>query len=76
YDAMILLTRGENFGHAIFESFSVGVPVIISHFTPWHDLQKNKAGWNVEINDANAMVQLFNALAAKTQEEWKPYCDG
>ncbi|GAB1397102.1 hypothetical protein MASR1M65_18810 [Saprospiraceae bacterium] len=39
YNAMILLTKGENFGHAIYESLSVGTPVITSHFTPWNDLQ-------------------------------------
>jgi glycosyltransferase involved in cell wall biosynthesis len=35
YDAFILLTKGENFGHSIYEALSVGTPVIISNKTPW-----------------------------------------
>lgn len=31
----IFPTRGENFGHVIFESLAVGTPVIISDQTPW-----------------------------------------
>lgn len=34
YDAFILPTKGENFGHAIYEALSVGTPCIISRFTP------------------------------------------
>jgi glycosyltransferase involved in cell wall biosynthesis len=35
YDIFILLTKGENFGHSIFEALSVGTPVIITNKTPW-----------------------------------------
>ena len=35
YDYFILPTLGENFGHAIVESLSIGLPVIISNKTPW-----------------------------------------
>lgn len=31
----VLPTRGENFGHAIFESLAAGTPVIVSDRTPW-----------------------------------------
>jgi glycosyltransferase involved in cell wall biosynthesis len=36
---MILPTLHENYGHVIFESFSLGCPVIISDRTPWKNLQ-------------------------------------
>ncbi|MEI2707432.1 MAG: glycosyltransferase [Chitinophagaceae bacterium] len=39
YDAFVSLTKGENFGHALFEAFSCGRPVITSNFTPWKQLQ-------------------------------------
>jgi glycosyltransferase involved in cell wall biosynthesis len=34
-DVFFLPTKGENFGHAIFESLSAGTPVVISDKTPW-----------------------------------------
>lgn len=76
YDAMILLTKGENFGHAIFESFSVGVPVITSHFTPWSNLQQKSAGWNIDIDDPDSIMHLLNALSDKNKEEWQAYNNG
>jgi glycosyltransferase involved in cell wall biosynthesis len=44
YHALVLPTSGENFGHAIYESFSTGTPAIISGFTPWGVLQDQQAG--------------------------------
>jgi glycosyltransferase involved in cell wall biosynthesis len=35
HDLLLLPTRGENFGHVIFESLAAGTPVIISDRTPW-----------------------------------------
>lgn len=35
HDLFVLPTRGENFGHAIFESLAAGTPAIISDRTPW-----------------------------------------
>jgi glycosyltransferase involved in cell wall biosynthesis len=61
YHALILLTKGENFGHSIYESFSVGRPVITSRFTPWNDLEAKRSGANVDIsNDKECLQQLKN----------------
>jgi glycosyltransferase involved in cell wall biosynthesis len=35
YDLFLFPTKGENFGHVIFESLSAGTPVIVSDKTPW-----------------------------------------
>jgi glycosyltransferase involved in cell wall biosynthesis len=35
YDLFVFPTRGENFGHVIIESLSVGTPVLLSDRTPW-----------------------------------------
>jgi glycosyltransferase involved in cell wall biosynthesis len=35
YDLFVFPTRGENFGHVVFESLSVGTPVLVSDQTPW-----------------------------------------
>jgi glycosyltransferase involved in cell wall biosynthesis len=76
YDAMILLTKGENFGHAIYESLSVGTPVIISNFTPWKNLQQQNAGWNVAINDEDEINSLLNNLCNYTDKDFQQYCNG
>jgi glycosyltransferase involved in cell wall biosynthesis len=62
YHVLILPTKGENFGHAIYESFSVGTPAIISANTPWGILQTQDAGFTVEseqINKWSALIQKF-----------------
>ncbi|MEO2036282.1 MAG: glycosyltransferase, partial [Planctomycetaceae bacterium] len=43
-DASVAPTHGENFGHAIFESFAMGVPALISDQTMWRDLEVENAG--------------------------------
>jgi glycosyltransferase involved in cell wall biosynthesis len=55
YDAFVLLTKGENFGHSIYESLSVGTPVIITNKTPWKfNESANPPGWI--INNDNQYI--------------------
>jgi glycosyltransferase involved in cell wall biosynthesis len=44
YDAFILPTRGENFGHAIAESLSASCPVVCSDRTPWTSVLEGGGG--------------------------------
>lgn len=76
YDASILLTKGENFGHALYESLSVGRPVITSHFTPWNNLQQQKAGWNIDISSMDEAVSLLKYLCNMSSNEFNEYADG
>jgi len=55
-DFMILPTRHENYGHAIVEAWANGCPVIISKNTPWKNLHVQQLGWDVDIDDANKLV--------------------
>jgi glycosyltransferase involved in cell wall biosynthesis len=41
-------SQSENFGHAIYEAFSAGKPVITSFNTPWNDLKKQEIGLNIQ----------------------------
>jgi glycosyltransferase involved in cell wall biosynthesis len=76
YHALILLTKGENFGHSIYESMSVGRPVITSNFTPWDGLKTKVAGVNVDINSRqDCLLQLDNFYQME-QEEFNRYCSG
>lgn len=76
YHAMVLLTKGENFGHALYESLSVGRPVITSFYTPWNDLQQNVAGANININNFQESLQKLNEFANMPQNEYNFYCSG
>ncbi|MFM7833381.1 MAG: glycosyltransferase family 4 protein [Planctomycetaceae bacterium] len=67
-DALILPTQGENFGHAIFESFSVGTPVIISDCTIWRDLADKQAGWDLPLGDPAAFTRAVRALSSTGPE--------
>lgn len=49
YDLFLLPTRGENFGHAIWEALSSGCPVLISDRTPWRELENLGIGWDVPL---------------------------
>jgi glycosyltransferase involved in cell wall biosynthesis len=61
YHALVLPSKGENFGHAIYECLSVGRPVIIGKNTPWKYVENDKAGWLVELDSQDvkeAVIKL------------------
>ncbi len=71
-----LPTLGENFGHAIFEALSAGCPVLISDRTPWRDLARHNAGWDVSPERPDEFTSRLNALVAMPQEAWERWSDG
>lgn len=44
YDIFLLPTKGENYGHVIYESLAAGCFAVISDTTPWMDIEKNNCG--------------------------------
>lgn len=54
HDLFVFPTKGENFGHVIFESLSAGTAVIVSDQTPW-------------IQDAHCAVEV---LSLKQTDAW------
>ncbi|NML19596.1 glycosyltransferase [Pseudoflavitalea sp. G-6-1-2] len=66
-------TRGENFGHAIFEALKAGRPVLISDQTPWKGLQSLKVGWDLPLGNPQAFIEAIQQAADLDQEgfgEW------
>ena len=59
HHVFLLPTRGENFGHVIYESLAAGCPVIISDQTPWQDLESKKAGWSIPLNDTERFSSVL-----------------
>jgi glycosyltransferase involved in cell wall biosynthesis len=76
YHALILLTKGENFGHALYESLSVGRPLITSQYTPWKNLQDKHAGWNIDIEQEEKISLVLQQIAQIDDQTWNSYCDG
>jgi glycosyltransferase involved in cell wall biosynthesis len=69
YDLFLLPTRGENFGHAIFDALEVGLPVLISDQTPWRDLERIGAGWSLPLADPDRFAATIDRLAALEPSE-------
>ena len=72
----VLPTRGENFGHAIFESLAAGRPVLISDQTPWRDLTRHKAGWDLSLDAPARFKEVVEEVTAMNREQLKEWCCG
>lgn len=70
YDAFLLPTFGENFGHAILEALLAGCPVILSDQTPWRGLSDRKAGFDLSLNDTQAFRDAIRSLIAMDAAEF------
>ncbi|RDV14856.1 glycosyltransferase [Pontibacter diazotrophicus] len=70
YHAMLMPTRGENFGHIILESFTAGCPVIISDQTPWKNLTEFGIGYDLPLNKIEDFVEAIRELSEKEQENY------
>ncbi len=66
----ISMTTGENFGHAIIEALSSGLPVIISDRTPWKDLEEAGAGWVITLEDEARWKKVIDDAAAMDDEAY------
>ena len=70
-DLMVLPTVGENFGHAIFEALSLGIPVLISDQTYWTDLQKDHAGWDLSLSQPDQFHAVLERMGQMSSEEFQ-----
>lgn len=73
YDYFVLLSEGENFGHAILEAFMAGCPVIISDQTPWKELQSKGVGWDVNVKNKINVKSVFEKAIQMSNEDYQLY---
>jgi glycosyltransferase involved in cell wall biosynthesis len=66
-------TTGENFGHAIFEAFLAGRPVLISDQTPWQKLQTSGVGWEISLAESREFVKAVELAASWDQKTFDNY---
>jgi glycosyltransferase involved in cell wall biosynthesis len=76
YHAMVLPTKGENFGHAIYESLSAGTPVIISEHTPWGDVATHTAGQTISLVDESFWMTGITKFFEMPEHEFLRYSQG
>jgi glycosyltransferase involved in cell wall biosynthesis len=76
YDAFILPTLGENFGHVILESLLAGCPVVISDQTPWRGLCEKKAGWDLALAAQERFVEALQKVAEMDDETHRVWREG
>lgn len=68
-------TLGENFGHVIAEALIGGCPVIISDQTPWRNLEKNNAGWDINLCDEQRLVEALQYCVDLDNTQYKKLSD-
>ncbi len=68
---LILPTHGENFGHAIFESFCHGKPAIISSETPWKNLTQKGIGWDIDLAEPQKFAATIQYAVDMGNEEYR-----
>ncbi len=69
YDLFFFPTKGENYGHVIAESLSVGTAVLISDQTPWRRLEEELLGWDIPLQQRRRFVDIINELPAMMSEQ-------
>jgi glycosyltransferase involved in cell wall biosynthesis len=73
---LALPTRGENFGHAIFDGLAAGKPVIISDQTQWRNLNSVMAGCDLPLSKPELFTEAVNKMAAMDQEQYNDWSMG
>ena len=71
YHFFVLPTEGENFGHAIFDALSAGVPVIITQNTPWKEVDTFPAGFYVDLNESRCLRSIFDRVRNLEPEKYQ-----
>jgi glycosyltransferase involved in cell wall biosynthesis len=69
-DLLLLPSRSENFGHAIFEALGAGTPVVIGDRTPWRGLEAAKAGFDIALPNPAAIAAAIDSLATMPPDEY------
>jgi glycosyltransferase involved in cell wall biosynthesis len=67
-DLFVLPSYSENFGVAIAEALSAGVPVIATKGTPWRGLKKHRCGWWIE-NDVETFAETLREALSSPERD-------
>lgn len=73
YHLFFLPTRGENFGHVIYEALAAGCPVLISDQTPWNSVNQHGAGWAISLEHPQRFRDCISRMVLLDDSEWREY---
>jgi len=71
YHFFVLPTQGENFGHAIFDALSAGVPILISKKTPWQNIEEKGAGFYIVLEDEKSLPSILQGICKWSAEDYE-----
>ncbi len=71
YHALLLPTQTENFGHVIVETLLQARPVIISNNTPWQQLAKHQAGFDIDLTEPKKITDAINHLLTLNDSDYQ-----
>jgi glycosyltransferase involved in cell wall biosynthesis len=67
-----LPTWHENYGHAIVEALSFGLPIVISQNTPWRNLQEKGVGYDLPM-EVSAFAKVLDEFVEMNEEVYALY---
>jgi glycosyltransferase involved in cell wall biosynthesis len=71
----VLPTKGESFGHSIYEALSVGCPVLISDQTPWRKLLESESGMDLPLVE-NLFLDAIHTFVNLEDSRWQEFRQG
>ena len=71
YELFFFPTLNENFGHVIYEALQVGLPILTSDQTPWHELENRNAGWEIPLTEKDSFVDKIEYYSKLSKNEKK-----
>jgi glycosyltransferase involved in cell wall biosynthesis len=75
YDLFIQPSLSENFGYSIVEALSAGTPVLISDRTPWNEVNEEKIGAALSLENPGLWIQTLQKFIDMDLSEWRSYSE-
>ena len=70
YHFFLMPTQHENFGHIFLEALSAGCPLVISDRTPWLNLEKQKVGWSIPLENPSEWERVIQKCIDMDQNKY------
>lgn len=69
YDVFLFPTKGENYGHVIFEALAGGCIPIISDTTPWNDIEQAGCGKVIALSNKQKYIENLQNISSLNHDD-------